>query len=103
VCKRLNELQVTFYETSHINGTAHFTVTPLPISIENPNRSGSCSGNALATQPQASSALTHSPWLDASGTSVTYPPVSNGAGPAYGAKGCMYAMFSMLGGVALFF
>jgi hypothetical protein len=69
---------VTFYEGSHVNGTAHFTVTAIPVSIENPHVNGSCTGaNALQSQPQAAVALSHSPWLDSNGVPVTYPVVHN--------------------------
>jgi hypothetical protein len=69
--------QLTFYETSHINNTAHYTITYLPVTIDNVHPSSDkCSGNQLATQPQPASNLTHSPWLTEDGTPVTYPVVS---------------------------
>src|ERR1700722_7591344 len=34
--------QLTFYEESHIDDVPFFSITPLPIIINNPNLSGSC-------------------------------------------------------------
>jgi hypothetical protein len=76
-CVPAGSYNLTFYETSHINNTAHYTITYLPVTIDNVHPSSDkCSGNQLATQPQPASNLTHSPWLTEDGTPVTYPVVS---------------------------
>lgn len=58
-------IQVTIYETSHINGDAFFSITPLSISIENANPSGQActtSTNQLQTQPQPDCHPSANPW-----------------------------------------
>lgn len=63
-CIALGNYNLTFYETSLINGQPHFIITPVPITIQNANPSGSpCSStsdvtvNALQGQPQPSNPL----------------------------------------------
>ncbi|OCH95548.1 hypothetical protein OBBRIDRAFT_767320 [Obba rivulosa] len=78
---------LTFYEGSHINGTAFFSITPLPLEIQNSQSSSSqCSDgvNTLRGAPQASSPPPLSPWLNTNGQVITEPsfPSANGAGHA---------------------
>lgn len=55
--------QLTFYETSQFEGRGLFTITPIPILVQNPAVSGSCGDvNTLLSQPQASNPLERSPF-----------------------------------------
>jgi len=55
---------LTLYECARINGTFHYTITPVPVQIDNGNSSGPCLGaNPLEDQPQASSPPPQSPFL----------------------------------------
>jgi len=63
-CIQPGNYNLTFYETSSINGQPHFTITPISIPIQNANPSGvSCSStsgvvvNPLQGQPQPSNPL----------------------------------------------
>ena len=55
--------QLTFYEESHIDDVPFFSITPLPIIINNPNLSGSCApgSNPLQPFPQSSSPPSQNP------------------------------------------
>jgi len=71
-CIPAGNYNLTFYESSFVNGTGIFTITPIPIPVSNTNPSGQCTNlNTLQAQPQSSSPLVHSPFLDstASGSS----------------------------------
>ncbi|KAG6836810.1 hypothetical protein H0H93_002832 [Arthromyces matolae] len=65
-CVTKGNYNLTFYETSHINGQAYFSITPIPITINN-NEGSSCPDsveiNTLQTQPQSSSPVSQSPFL----------------------------------------
>ncbi|KAK0208605.1 hypothetical protein DFS33DRAFT_1451536 [Desarmillaria ectypa] len=58
-CVQSGNYNLTFYETSQIEGKLFFIITPIPLPIENSNPSGSaCTDglNALQDQPQVFSA-----------------------------------------------
>lgn len=57
--------QMTLYEGSHINNQDFYTITPVPIQINNPHQSGQCTEgvNALESQPQPSSPSPQSPLI----------------------------------------
>ncbi|KAG6832470.1 hypothetical protein H0H92_001516 [Tricholoma furcatifolium] len=68
-CTPAGNYNLTFYETSHINGEGYFSITPIPVKISNSGDTDSCSAsetNKLQSQPQASSAVSQSPFLPAS-------------------------------------
>jgi len=71
-CVPSGNYNLTFYEGSHIQDKDYFTITPLPVSVQNTNPSDSCQNgtNSVQTVPQASSALSKSPWLDETQTSI---------------------------------
>ncbi|KAI0699724.1 hypothetical protein BC835DRAFT_1267453 [Cytidiella melzeri] len=81
-CIQNGNYNLTFYEGSHINGTAYYTITPLPIEIQNTDVSSTCvnATNPIQAYPQAQSSLTHSPFLSADNTTsnVNYPSVQAG-------------------------
>ena len=67
-------LKVTLYEGSHVNGTPYFSITALPLKIENANPSGqACTSGVNDYQQgvQASSPPPTNPWIGGS------PPSSN--------------------------
>ncbi|KAI0818606.1 hypothetical protein BC629DRAFT_1463146 [Irpex lacteus] len=78
-CIKNGNYNLTLYEGSHINGTAHFTITPLPIEIQNTDVSDTCvnATNPIQGFPQDQSALPHSPFLDDNNTTsnVHFPSV----------------------------
>jgi len=78
-CVKSGNYNVTIYEGSHINGTAYYSITPIPISIQNTNTNGDCSNitNNLQSQPQGSSPPAVNPFLAANGSQVVFP--QNGA------------------------
>ncbi|KAI0093652.1 hypothetical protein BDY19DRAFT_989206 [Irpex rosettiformis] len=82
-CIKNGNYNLTLYEGAHINGTAHFTITPLPIEIQNTNVSNACvnATNPIQSFPQEQSALSHSPFLDDNNTTsnVHYPSVQAGS------------------------
>ncbi|OCB86141.1 hypothetical protein A7U60_g6730 [Sanghuangporus baumii] len=60
---------LTYYESSHINNEAFFSVTPLNVTVDNPNKSDDLSqcesvSNPLQDQPQLDSAPTINPYED---------------------------------------
>ncbi|KDQ63760.1 hypothetical protein JAAARDRAFT_203154 [Jaapia argillacea MUCL 33604] len=75
-CLPSGSYNFTLYESSHFNGSPYFSITPVPISIENTNVNGSCTDvNTLLAQPQPSSPPPQNPWLGASGPiTVTIGP-----------------------------
>ncbi|KAJ3528148.1 hypothetical protein NM688_g8034 [Phlebia brevispora] len=81
-CIQSGNYNLTFYEGSHINGTPYFTITPLPIEIQNTSPSSTCANgtNPIQAYPQAQSAPDQSPWLNSDNTTsnVTYPSVGAG-------------------------
>ncbi|KAJ3480935.1 hypothetical protein NLI96_g8011 [Meripilus lineatus] len=81
-CVASGNYNLTFYESSHIQDTAYFIITPLPIEIQNTNPTTSCSNgtNTLVSFPQPSSAPTHSPWLDSTQTSLIPFPSATSSG-----------------------
>ncbi|KAI0341676.1 hypothetical protein BDW22DRAFT_1413964 [Trametopsis cervina] len=86
-CIKNGNYNLTFYEGSHINGTAYFTITPLPIEIQNTAVADQCvnATNPIQAFPQAQSALSHSPFLDDnnSTSNVHYPSVQASGAPAH--------------------
>ncbi|KAH9857897.1 hypothetical protein C2E23DRAFT_152952 [Lenzites betulinus] len=57
-CLQTGAFNLTLYETSHINGSSFFAITPIPVQVRNTgNVSESCdvSENTLQSQPQLSS------------------------------------------------
>ncbi|THH32121.1 hypothetical protein EUX98_g2049 [Antrodiella citrinella] len=71
-CVPSGNYNLTFYEGSFIQSTPYFTITPLPVSVQNTNPTGACANgtNAVQTVPQASTSLLTSPWLDQTQTSI---------------------------------
>ncbi|KAI0034313.1 hypothetical protein K488DRAFT_20672, partial [Vararia minispora EC-137] len=64
-CVPAGEYNFTIYEGSHINGTAYFSITSIPVSIENTNFNGTCTDtNVLQTLPQASSPPGQNPLIN---------------------------------------
>ncbi|KAF7792998.1 hypothetical protein EIP86_004103 [Pleurotus ostreatoroseus] len=82
-CVPSGNYNLTFYEASHINGDSFFTITPLPIEIQNTSPTSSCTNgtNPIQAFPQAQSAPDHSPWLNSDNTTsnVTYPSTGGAA------------------------
>ncbi|KAL4251719.1 hypothetical protein ABKN59_004528 [Abortiporus biennis] len=74
-CVPSGDYNLTFYEGSHIDKQPYFTITPLPIAIQNTQQSGDCSNgtNTLQSFPQAQSPPAHSPWLNGNETAVSFP------------------------------
>ncbi|KIP09144.1 hypothetical protein PHLGIDRAFT_505978 [Phlebiopsis gigantea 11061_1 CR5-6] len=76
-CVPSGNYNLTFYEASRINQDSFFIITPLPIEIQNTVSGGHCANgtNPIQPFPQAESAPSHSPWLDAnnSTSNVQYP------------------------------
>ncbi|KAK0465426.1 uncharacterized protein EV420DRAFT_1514312 [Desarmillaria tabescens] len=73
-CIKAGNYNLTFYETSQIEGKPFFIITPIPLPIENSNPSGSaCTDglNALQDQPQVFSAPENPP-LPA-GETIVFP------------------------------
>ncbi|KAF9044862.1 hypothetical protein BDZ89DRAFT_1127886 [Hymenopellis radicata] len=66
---------LTFYESSRINGESFFIITPITIPIENSQPSGTCTENtnSLQEQPQAANAPGISPFLSSSTSSAQAP------------------------------
>jgi hypothetical protein len=58
-------IKLTLYECARINGQFYYTITSIPIEIDNPYPSGACTSgaNPLQDQPQASSPPPQSPFL----------------------------------------
>ncbi|CDO68338.1 hypothetical protein BN946_scf184799.g65 [Trametes cinnabarina] len=75
---------LTFYETSHINGEAYFAITPLPVVVMNDHQTDACSNgtNELQAFPQQSSPYPQSPWLNGSVTSTQALPTATGSNSA---------------------
>lgn len=64
-CIQPGPYNITLYETFHIAGSSFFSITPVPINIQNTAPSGSCqSTNAVLAEPQASSPPPANPFLD---------------------------------------
>ncbi|KAI0051758.1 hypothetical protein FA95DRAFT_1484931 [Auriscalpium vulgare] len=69
-CVAAGAYNFTVYETSHINNEDFFSITPIPISIENTNFNGPCTDgvNALQSLPQPDSPPAQQPFLNATAT-----------------------------------
>ncbi|TCD69708.1 hypothetical protein EIP91_006475 [Steccherinum ochraceum] len=90
-CIKSGNYNLTVYETSHIQDQPYFTITPLPISIENSNPTSSCTAQSNSVQPlpQTQSSLATSPWLDGSQTSIVpYPSAT--ASNAFRGVACLW-------------
>ncbi|KAJ7739702.1 hypothetical protein DFH07DRAFT_870421 [Mycena maculata] len=73
-CLTAGNYNLTFYETSHFNGQAVFTITPILVPILNSSPPGQCNSsvlNSLQSQPQPSNPLTQSPFAPNSSTPVS--------------------------------
>ncbi|KII93197.1 hypothetical protein PLICRDRAFT_87611 [Plicaturopsis crispa FD-325 SS-3] len=84
-CVPAGKYNLTFYEASHINNNAFFTISPVPVQINNANPSGACGDNvnAIQDQPQDSSPAAQSPFLPGSaGQSSGFLTVVTGTGMA---------------------
>ncbi|KAI0068421.1 hypothetical protein BV25DRAFT_1896578 [Artomyces pyxidatus] len=68
-CVAAGAYNLTVYETSHINNTNFFSITPIPIAIENTNYDGPCTNgtNPLQSLPQPQSPPSQSPILNTTG------------------------------------
>ncbi|KAI0274626.1 hypothetical protein BC834DRAFT_848968 [Gloeopeniophorella convolvens] len=68
-CVTPGNYNFTVYEGSHINGQNYFSITPVPISIENTSPSGPCTNgtNQLQDLPQPNSPPPANPFLNTSG------------------------------------
>lgn len=63
-CLPSGSYNLTLYEQSRFSDEAIFAITQLPLNIENNQPSGACSGSEqLYAQPQPTSPLSASPWL----------------------------------------
>jgi hypothetical protein len=64
-CVPAGQYNLTFYEVSHFERQPLFAITPIPVTIENTNFSEKCTNgtNQLEPQPQSSSPLQSSPFL----------------------------------------
>ena len=70
--------KVTLYENSHVNGSPHFSITPLPVKIESANPSGqACASGLNDYQPgvQASSPPPTNPWTGGRPPSPNNPTI----------------------------
>ncbi|THH20841.1 hypothetical protein EW146_g609 [Bondarzewia mesenterica] len=67
-CVPAGEYNFTLYEGSHINNEAFYSITPIPISIENNNFNGTCPTglNELQSLPQPSTPPPNNPFLNSS-------------------------------------
>jgi hypothetical protein len=65
--------QFTLYESSHINGTSYFTITPIPVVIFSPARVIPCTNwtNEVMDQPQVDARPSPAPY-DVEGGGVVY-------------------------------
>ncbi|KAF5377670.1 hypothetical protein D9615_005276 [Tricholomella constricta] len=65
---------LTFYETGHVNGEAYFSITQIPITINNDFPQSPCSAgtNRLQPQPQPSSPLDQPPFLSNQSMAETF-------------------------------
>ncbi|OJT11058.1 hypothetical protein TRAPUB_12429 [Trametes pubescens] len=56
-CLQTGTYNLTLYEASHLNDISYFSITPIPVQIQNTNVTDSCDSpeNALQAQPQPSS------------------------------------------------
>ncbi|GJE86017.1 hypothetical protein PsYK624_020970 [Phanerochaete sordida] len=69
-CIQPGPYNITLYESSHLAGSQFFSITPVPVSIENNAPSGACSStNQLFAEPQASAPLPANPFLNANALS----------------------------------
>ncbi|KAH8120097.1 hypothetical protein DFH11DRAFT_1721957 [Phellopilus nigrolimitatus] len=76
---------LTYYESSHINNKAFFSITPLIVTVDNPKKGGNSSqcdsiSNPLQDQPQADSAPPINPYLDPN-SGIKSSGISNGGMP----------------------
>ncbi|KAH8835201.1 hypothetical protein DL96DRAFT_1573297 [Flagelloscypha sp. PMI_526] len=65
-CIQPGNYNVTFYESSHVNESAHFIITHIPITLDNTSgANATCTANAntLVSEPQAQNNLVGSPFL----------------------------------------
>ncbi|KAI0318497.1 hypothetical protein OF83DRAFT_1056825 [Amylostereum chailletii] len=67
-CVPAGSYNFTIYEGSRINNTDHFSISAIPVSVENTAFNGTCTEgiNALQTLPQASSPPLQQPFIDTS-------------------------------------
>ncbi|TCD66371.1 hypothetical protein EIP91_001420 [Steccherinum ochraceum] len=78
-CMGAGAYNLTAYETSTIRGVPRFSITPIPVTVQNSSPVGSCADvtNPVLPQPQPANQEPQSPWLDpsfmASLTQVTTP------------------------------
>jgi len=84
-CVPSGSYNLTFYETSLINNKGFFSITPLPITMQNANPSSDTSqcaavSNAVQPQPQPDSAPSINPYTDPSSPlNHVQPPGAPGA------------------------
>ncbi|RDX56844.1 hypothetical protein OH76DRAFT_1468275 [Lentinus brumalis] len=79
-CIPAGSYNLTFYEASHINDQAFFSITAYPVTVMNDHPTDACTNgtNTLQDFPQLSSAPPQSPWLD--GTSIATQPLPTATG-----------------------
>lgn len=75
-CLSSGEYNLTLYECARINSQFYYTITPIPIEVDNPYPSGPCTSgaNPLQDQPQASSPPPESPFLPTDDPPDPWPP-----------------------------
>ncbi|EPQ60825.1 hypothetical protein GLOTRDRAFT_113355 [Gloeophyllum trabeum ATCC 11539] len=72
-CLPAGQYNLTLYETSHVNNQGFFSITPIPVTIQNPAPSGLCTdgSNEFLGQPQTSSPPPQNPFLPFPGGPIT--------------------------------
>ncbi|TFK57309.1 hypothetical protein OE88DRAFT_1650953 [Heliocybe sulcata] len=75
-CLPSGSYNLTLYEGSHVNNDGYFSITPIPITIENTAVSGSCTNgtNDYLGQPQESSPPPPNPFLPTQPITITVGP-----------------------------
>lgn len=74
-CLPAGNYNLTFYETFQLDSVAHFTITPVRLTVQNPQPSSRCTnGNPLQPQPQTAAPLDQSPFVNPSSGSTSSSP-----------------------------
>jgi len=75
-CLPAGQYNLTIYECSLVDGVSHFSITPIPVQIDNTSMSGNCSlaNNALFPQPQPSNPPPINPFLNPTYSSTLTTP-----------------------------
>ncbi|KAI0082676.1 hypothetical protein K474DRAFT_1670875 [Panus rudis PR-1116 ss-1] len=76
-CVPSGQYNLSFYEVSHINNEEFFSITNLPVEIQNTQVSGGCDQtNGLASFPEPDNAPQQNPFLASNSGGSQVPPAS---------------------------